>query len=365
MVISYKKLSEIAELNWGNTNITKASYIENGFPAFSASGNDGNLNLYEFETNGIVLSAIGAKCGKCFLANGKWTAIKNTITIIPNNDNNLRFLFYFLNRNGVWPQKGGGQPFISLGNAKEVNVPNFDLLMQTRIAEILDKADALRQKRKKSIKLLDDFLRSTFLEMFGDPIKNPKDWEKKKLKTLCSIRRGASPRPIKNFLGGKIPWIKIGDGTKGNNLYIEKTKEHIIETGAEKSVLLKKGTLIFANCGVSLGFARIIKIDGCIHDGWLALEKIDVHLNNIYLLKLINSITKYFQAIAPDGTQPNLNIGIMKEFEIPVPPIDLQNKYADIVHQVEKLKAKYKESEKELNNLFGSLMQRAFKGELT
>ena len=71
------------------------------------------------------------------------------------------------------------------------------------------------------------------------------------------------------------PWIKIGDATDGDNTYLRSTKEHIIQEGVKKSRLVKAGSLIFANCGVSLGFARIITFDGCIHDGWLAMEDID------------------------------------------------------------------------------------------
>ena len=85
---SYVKLKDVAKLEWGNTSITKSSYVEAGFPAFSAAGSDGFLNHAEFEEDGIVLSAIGARCGKCFKAYGKWTAIKNTITIIPKKEKN-------------------------------------------------------------------------------------------------------------------------------------------------------------------------------------------------------------------------------------------------------------------------------------
>lgn len=93
-------------------------------------------------------------------------------------------------------------------------------------------------------------------------------WKKEKLGNLCDVYRGSSPRPINKYLGGTIPWIKIGDATEGDNVYMHSTKEHIIEEGVKKSRLVKKGSLIFANCGVSLGFARIITFDGCIHDGY-------------------------------------------------------------------------------------------------
>ena len=76
-------LGEIADVNWGNTSLTKKSYSESGFTAYSATGPDGWIDHAEFSGPGIVLSAIGARSGKCFLAEGQWTAIKNTITIIP------------------------------------------------------------------------------------------------------------------------------------------------------------------------------------------------------------------------------------------------------------------------------------------
>lgn len=200
--------------------------------------------------------------------------------------------------------------------------------------------------------------------MFGDPVLNRKKWTKKKLGDVCTIVRGGSPRPIEKFLGGNIPWIKISDATKGDNIYLKKTKESILEIGVKKSRLIKRGSLIFANCGVSLGFARIITFDGCIHDGWLAFEDISSDINKIFLLKLLNHFTDYFRKTAPDGAQPNLNTTIMKNFEIILPPIELQNQFAEIVQKIESQKALLQQSLTELENNFQSLMQRAFKGEL-
>ena len=77
----WKSLGTIANVDWGNTSITKKSYVENGFPAFSATGQDGFLPFAEHEGDAIIVSAIGARCGKCFYARGQWTAIKNTLTV--------------------------------------------------------------------------------------------------------------------------------------------------------------------------------------------------------------------------------------------------------------------------------------------
>ena len=192
--------------------------------------------------------------------------------------------------------------------------------------------------REKEIHLLDDLIKARFVEMFGDVNINDKNWECEPLGKLCTIVRGGSPRPIEQFLGGDVPWIKIGDATDGDNIYLSSTKEYIIQEGVKKSRLVKSGSLIFANCGVSLGFARIITFDGCIHDGWLAMEDIDERLDKIFLLQALNQMTEHFRAIAPAGTQPNLNTAIMKSYRQVIPPIKLQRDFIRFVEQVTKSK---------------------------
>ena len=172
--------------------------------------------------------------------------------------------------------------------------------------------------------------------MFGDININDKNWSCEPLGDLCTIVRGGSPRPIEQFLGGDVPWIKIGDATDGDNIYLSSTKEHIIQEGVNKSRLVKSGSLIFANCGVSLGFARIITFDGCIHDGWLAMEDIDERLDKVFLLQALNQMTEHFRAIAPAGTQPNLNTTIMKAYKQVIPPIELQRNFIRFADQVYK-----------------------------
>lgn len=176
------------------------------------------------------------------------------------------------------------------------------------------------------------------MELFGDINVNDKGWESHPLGELCTIVRGGSPRPIEQYSGGNVPWIKIGDATDGENIYLHSTKEHIIQEGVKKSRLVKSGSLIFANCGVSLGFARIITFDGCIHDGWLAMEDIDSHLDKIFLLQTLNQMTEHFRKIAPAGTQPNLNTAIMKDYMQIVPPMKLQKEFISFVEKVDKSK---------------------------
>ena len=220
----------------------------------------------------------------------------------------------------------------------EYPVPVMDRKKQDEIVNVLNKCKFVVDSRQKELLELDDLIKARFVEMFGDININDKNWKYEPLGELCTIVRGGSPRPIEQFLGGDVPWIKIGDATDGDSIYLNSTKEHIIQEGVKKSRLVKEGSLIFANCGVSLGFARIITFDGCIHDGWLAMEDIDERLDKVFLLQALNQMTEHFRAIAPAGTQPNLNTAIMKAYKQVIPPIELQREFINFAKQVDKSK---------------------------
>lgn len=240
----------------------------------------------------------------------------------------------------------------------EITLPDID--EQINCSNILKKCWNLMLEQKAQIKAYDKLIKSRFMEMFGDININDKNWETQPLGELCTVVRGGSPRPIEHFLGGDVPWIKIGDATDGDSIFLNSTKEHIIQKGVKKSRLVKAGSLIFANCGVSLGFARIITFDGCIHDGWLAMEDIDERIDKVFLLQTLNQMTEHFRAIAPAGTQPNLNTTIMKAYKQIIPPIELQQEFIEFCKQIDKSKVEEQRKLEKTQILFKSLMQQYF-----
>ena len=254
-----------------------------------------------------------------------------------------QYLYYFL-RSDLGRQmikakaSGSVRDNLKLDMLKEMTIPDISVEQQKFCSSVLDKLHKLIQMRQQELQKLDEFIKARFVEMFGDININDKNWKYEPLGELCTIVRGGSPRPIEQFLGGDVPWIKIGDATDGDSIYLNSTKEHIIQEGIKKSRLVKEGSLIFANCGVSLGFARIITFDGCIHDGWLAMEDIDERLDKVFLLQALNQMTEHFRAIAPAGTQPNLNTAIMKAYKQVIPPIELQREFINFAKQVTKSK---------------------------
>ena len=241
------------------------------------------------------------------------------------------------------------------GGGVQLNVSKKDILNapirmraigeQQSIADLLKRIIKLQKLREQELQHFDNLIKARFVEMFGE---------------LCNIVRGASPRPIEKFLGGTVPWIKIGDATENESVYLNSTKEHIIENGVKKSRLVKSGSLIFANCGVSLGFARIITFDGCIHDGWLAMEDVDQKLDKVFLLHTLNQVTEHFRKVAPAGTQPNLNTAIMKSYKQILPPLELQRTFIEFAKQVDKSKVAIQKSLAETQLLFDKLMQDYF-----
>lgn len=137
------KLGEVAKIDWGNTNLTKSIYKDNGkYLAYSASGQDGKIDFFENDGEAIILSAIGARCGKCFYAVGKWTAIKNTITIRAIQEKVLtKFIFYCVNDEYFWQKSGSAQPFIKLSSARNQKIPLPPLEIQKQIVSECEKVE--------------------------------------------------------------------------------------------------------------------------------------------------------------------------------------------------------------------------------
>lgn len=146
------KLGDYTDLTWGDTNTTKNSYITDGYLAYSASGPDGKLDHFDYDCEGIVLSAIGADCGKTWFASGKWSCIKNTIRFWSTFDDlDNRFLYFATRGKNFWPRRGGAQPFIPQGDARNCAIPLPPICLQRKFVEIAEQAD-----------------KSRFIEMFGD-----------------------------------------------------------------------------------------------------------------------------------------------------------------------------------------------------
>jgi type I restriction enzyme S subunit len=244
------------------------------------------------------------------------------------------------------------------------------LAEQKRIAAILDKADAIRRKRKQAIKLADDFLRSVFLDMFGDPVTNPKGWEVKKLSKLCDV--GSSRRVFVNdFVDSGIPFYRGTEvGKLGEGKCIEPTlfisQQHYSELKSNGGIP-KVGDLLLPSICPD---GRIWRVDHeqpfYFKDGRvLWIKSGDSEINSDYLRSLLQGLffANYSQ-IASGTTFAELKIIALKSLDILVPPLDLQLKFSKVMKKTISIIGSANLANNKIELTFNSLCQKAFAGEL-
>ncbi len=135
----WERLGSVAStVGGGRLKFNKSHYVESGYPAYSAAGQDGLLDRWEFDGEAVVLSSIGARCGKSFYAKGRWASLANTQCIIPNSELNARYLWYYTNNEERWEKSGSAQPFIKPSTIKSLSIPLPSLEIQRRIVARID-----------------------------------------------------------------------------------------------------------------------------------------------------------------------------------------------------------------------------------
>ncbi|WMT20360.1 restriction endonuclease subunit S [Parageobacillus toebii] len=297
----------------------------------------------------------------------------NTSTIrfksLDNSVLDIRYFMYFLKSNYFKKQlsrliTGSAQLNFGPSHLKKIKVILPDIYTQKRIVSILDKAQELIDKRKAQIEALDQLTQSVFLEMFGDPVKNNKNWVMQKLSETGELKRGISkhrPRNAPELLNGPYPLIQTGD-IANSGIFIKKYNQTYSELGLKQSKMWPKGTLCIT-IAANIAQTGILTFDACFPDSVVAYIPKN-YMSNIYVHFWFTFLQRIIEANAPESAQKNINLKILSELEIPVPPVELQNKFAEIVQKIESQKDLLQKSLEELENNFNSLMQRAFKGEL-
>lgn len=165
------------------------------------------------------------------------------------------------------------------------------------------------------------------------------NWPQVRIGDVCIVERGGSPRPIDKFITDAedgINWIKIGDTS--DSMYITSTAQKIIPEGAKKSRYVRPGDFLLSN-SMSFGRPYILKIDGCIHDGWLVLQDKDNQFNKKFLYYYLSAPSTYrkFKSLAVGGVVNNLNSEMVRNVYIPLPALTEQNKIATTLDKLTRL----------------------------
>ena len=297
-----------------------------------------------------------------------------------NNSISLEYLKFFLKTSNFKNQlkkliTGSAQLNFGPSHLKQIEIPFPILSDQNFITNILCRAENLIIQRKESISLLDEFLKCTFLEMFGDPIRNEKGFGIRNLSEFyINPKDGTKCGPFGSALKKEeltdfgIPvWtmyniLKDGQFVFDGCLWISEKKYEEL-----KNYNTKNGDIIISRAG-TVGKMCIIKTN--YTSAIISSNLIRLRLGNKLLPIYFLSLMKYFQSKVIKLKQGNedayshMSTGILDKINFPYPPLELQNEFANIVEKTETLKAQYQSSLQELENLYHSLSQQAFKGEL-
>lgn len=372
-----KSLGEVAEFingrafkpeEWGTKglpiiriqNLTGFSSIYNYF--------DGDVNDKNLVRKNDILISWSASLG-VYVWGGDDAVLNQHIFKVALKKDIDRIFFFYLVKTRIDEMisnvHGSTMKHITKGRFDNIKVKLPPLPIQKQIADILGKADEAKQKRYEANKLTDKFLQSVFIEMFGDPVKNPKGLERKTIEEISKVSTGGTPsRENPEYFTGNIPWVKT---TEVNNNRIFETEEKITDKALNESncTMFPKGTVLIALYGQGLtrGRASILEIEACTNQACAAILPSN-KINSIFLWQQLLHFYYHLRSLSRGGNQPNLNLSFIKNLNIIFPPLPLQQQFADIVNKIEALKEKQKQLEQELENLFQSLMQKAFKGEL-
>lgn len=359
------------EINWYTpTDLDREKILGKSVRGITKKALD-DKKVVVLKPNTILLGCIG-DIGKIGLIKESASSNQQITGILPKQELvNSEFLYYWLKCNKNRLKDTSTSAIVPILNNKQLAIVKIEypekLSDQIRIAEILSQAEALIAQRKQSINLLDELLKSTFLEMFGDVVRNEKKWTTIRLDKIAKLERGRfSPRPRNDpsYFNGAYPFIQTGDISKSGNRLNSYTQT-LNEKGIKVSKKFNKGTIVIAIVGATIGATAILEIEVYATDSIIGITTKKEITNNYFLEFTMQCWKPTILKNAPEAARANINLEILNKLKIILPPFELQTRFAAIVEKVESLKTQYQQSLTELQNMYGVLSQKAFKGELS
>jgi type I restriction enzyme, S subunit len=326
------------------------------------------INEFLYEKDSLIFGTGGSP--SVHFCNNKFSTTTDCFVVQPIIKNiKTKFVYYFFIKNFQILEKGfkgAGLKHISKEYIGNIQIPLPSLEEQKQISEILDKANALRQKRKQSIQLLDDYLKTLFYDMFGDLEKNLKMFKTFVLNAVCSeIVDCPHSTPIKSSVPTEYACIRTSELNNGYIYWDSMQYVNKIEYDKRVERLTPiEGDIVYGREG-TFGDAVMLPSHPkfCLGQRTMLFRPNNNICNSVFLWYEIISDYFYRQAQRKNtgSTVGHINVQDIKKFKLLIPPISLQNQFARIVVQVEQTKSKMEESLKEIDNLFNSLINKYFR----
>ena len=356
---------EHGTIPWVKTGDLKGKYVPDIIECITEAGlNNSSAKL--FPPNTVLIAMYGATIGACSILPYEASTNQACAAFLPCDNVLPEYLFYFLSskkeqfvKDGV----GGAQPNISAGYLKNVEFDIKPIDKQKEVICSLNLVDNLISLRKQQLAKLDELVKSRFVELFGDPNLNNKSWEKGVINDIGTCVAGATPSTqVKEYWeNGTIPWMSSGEVNKGR---VFETDTKITQLGYDnastKLVPPKTVVLAMAGQGKTRGTAAITEIELCTNQSICSIvnnEKVNaeylLHFLKLQYMELRGASTN------TDG-RGDLNLKIIGNYPIMIPPIELQNQFATFVEQTDKSKLTIQQSLDKLETLKKALMQKYF-----
>lgn len=347
-----KRLGEVVEfLDYKRRPVAESERRSGKYPYYGANGIQGTIDEFIFDEPLVLLAEDGGHFGEpdrgiAYRISGKTWVNNHAHVLRPTSQIDLSYLCRVLENYDVTPfVTGTTRGKLTKAGASEITIPLPPLSGQRRIAEVLDRADALRAKRRAALAQLDSLTQSLFLDLFGDPVFNPKKIPKRPLGELIRVKSGDSVLISELSDSGEFP-VYGGNGINGYHTRYMFESSHIV----------------IGRVGVYCGVVHITKPRAWVTDNALFVTGISPEIEIPYLAQALTiaNLNQY----AGRAAQPLVSGSRIYPVEILVPPIPLQREFDRRVTAVEALKTAHRASLAELDALFASLQHRAFKGEL-
>jgi len=378
-----KKIKDFAEVITGGTPSTVVEeYWKNGTIPWLPSGDLKNCKITKannfitklgldnsaakiMSCKTVLIALTGATTGQTGLLEIEASANQSVTGILPSEQHIPEYLFYYLQtlRKRIMDLSyGGAQPHISQGFVKNIEVVLPPLSIQKKIVTILEKAEAIKKIRTQADELTNQLLQSVFLEIFGDPIKNPKKWDIKSFDYFAKIDTDMT---IDFEKYASYPHIGIENIERdtGNLVNYKKVGEQKLTSG---KYIFSKEHIIYSKIRPNLNKVALPSFDGlCSADSYPLLMNKE-HTNKYFFTFILrsSSFLNYILKYSSRTNIPKVNKEQVKGFQCICPPKELQNRFQKIIKNTEKLKEKQQELREKGDELISVLMQKAFTGEL-
>ena len=361
--MEYVNLGKIAKIKTGKLDANAAN--KNGkYPFFTCSKEPLTINTYSYDCECVLVAGNGDLNVKYY--NGKFDAYQRTyiIEILDKNKYNTKYIYLLLISyiNALRSKAVGGViKYIKLGNLTSLKVPMIDIIEQEKIVKNLFKLDKVINIKVLQLKTCDNLIKSQFVKMFGNPVVNEKKWDKRRLFDECEIITGNTPpRKIASYYGDYIEWIK-SDNILENNMFLTRAKEFLSPEGLTVGRSIDKECILMTCIAGSLKSIGNVGITDRKVSFNQQINGINPKENNVYFMYVQFVLSKdYLHTPINMSLKGILSKNQLGNLEFIFPPIELQNKFADIVKQIDKQKFEFENSLNKLEELKNSLMQEYF-----